>query len=184
MLNVAAIWTADVQQQTYRSLLDAMSHPGIVKPILWQEEGSVSTTAVLAALLDCEVTLSDHDNLLCQQDWLRLQVEKAEPDQADYILCKAVNAPEFVPKLGTLTSPEQSATLILQLDTLVDGELKFQLSGPGVDGQISSAVSGLHEEWLSRRQEWVYAFPLGVDILFVDQSGVMALPRTTHLELI
>lgn len=184
MLNVAEIWTADVQQQTYRSLLDAISRPGKVKPILWQEEGSISTTAVLAALLDGEVTLSDHDNLLCQQDWLRLQAVKAESDQADYILCKAVKAPEFEPKLGTLTSPEQSATLILQVDTLVDGELKFQLSGPGVNGQIICAVSGLHTEWLSRRQEWIYAFPLGVDILFVDQAGVMALPRTTQLELI
>ena len=184
MLDVAAIWTPDVQQQNYRSLLNAMSRPGRVNPMLWLEQDSACATAILATLLDGEVSLSDHDDLLCDDDWPLLQAENADSVIADYILCDGKKAPDFEPRLGTLTCPELSATVILQVDSLVAGGLQLRVTGPGVDGDLCCSVSGLHPEWLSRRETWVCSFPLGVDLLLVDRAGVLALPRTTQVELL
>lgn len=184
MLEVAAIWTADAQQQNYRALLDAMSRPGQVKPIFWQGQDGNTTIAVLATLLDGEVSLADPRGLLRDADWPLLQAVSAAPEEADYIVCPGNQAPDFDPKLGTLASPEHSATLILQVDSLSEGELRLRMTGPGVDGCLTARFSGLHREWLSRREDWVCAFPLGVDFLLVDHGGVLALPRTTCVEVL
>ncbi|NET53236.1 MAG: hypothetical protein F6K09_32605, partial [Merismopedia sp. SIO2A8] len=35
------------------------------------------------------------------------------------------------------------------------------------------ALNGFHGAWFSRRQEWVSAFPLGIDLILVDATQVM-----------
>lgn len=184
MLEVATIWTADAQQQNYRTLLDAMSRPGQVKPVLWQGQDGNTVMAVLATLLDGEVSLANLDGLVRDADWPMLQAMSAAPENADYIVCAGNQAPDFEPKLGTLASPDYSATLIIQVDSLCEGELTLRITGPGVEGYLINRLCGLHREWLSRREDWVCAFPLGVDFLLVDPSGVLALPRTTRVEVL
>jgi alpha-D-ribose 1-methylphosphonate 5-triphosphate synthase subunit PhnH len=184
MLEVAPIWTADVQQQNYRALLDAMSRPGQVKPIFSQGQDDNTTVAVLATLLDGEVSLADPHGLVWDTHWPLLQAMSAAPENADYIVCAGNQAPDFEPKLGTLTSPEHSASLIIQVDSLAQGELQLRITGPGVDGYLTNTLSGLHRQWLSRREKWVCAFPLGVDYLLLDNCGVLALPRTTRVEVL
>ncbi|MEW8277533.1 MAG: phosphonate C-P lyase system protein PhnH [Candidatus Thiodiazotropha sp.] len=183
MLEVSAIWTAQVQQQNYRALLDAISHPGWVKSILHQA-GSPASTAVLATLLDAEVSLADPEGLLEAADWPLLQASTAAPEEADYILCMGSKVAQFQPRLGSLPSPEQSATLIICVDSLHEGELKISLEGPGVNGNADCAIAGLLPDWLSQREDWVCGYPLGVDLLLVDDSAVLALPRTTRVEVV
>ncbi|MES9991414.1 MAG: phosphonate C-P lyase system protein PhnH [Candidatus Thiodiazotropha sp.] len=183
MLEVSAIWTTKVQQQNYRALLDAISYPGEIKNIQHDDEGPASN-AVLATLLDAEVSLADPNGLLEEGDWPLLQAAVAAPDKADYILCAGSKAAEFQPKLGSLPSPEQSATLIICVESLHGGELKLSLSGPGVNGKRACAITGLDPAWLSQRDGWVCSYPLGVDLLFVDDSAVLALPRTTKVEVV
>ncbi|MBV2136522.1 MAG: phosphonate C-P lyase system protein PhnH [Candidatus Thiodiazotropha sp. (ex Ctena orbiculata)] len=182
MLEVSAIWTAHVQQQNYRALLDAISHPGRVKSILHQQ-GGLASLAVLATLLDAEVSLADPDDLLEAEDWPLLQASAASPGEADYILCRGNRAARFQPKLGSLPSPERSATLIIYVDSLHRGELKLSLKGPGVNGNADCSIAGLDPDWIRRREEWVCGYPLGVDLLLVDDSAVLALPRTTKVEV-
>jgi len=183
MIEVASIWQPDIQQHNFRALLAAMSHPGQVKPILSAEDDNAATTAVLATLLDGTVSLADPDRLLDDNEWPLLQAENADPANADYILCAGCNVPELEPKLGTLASPERSATVVIQVADLTGGNLQLRLIGPGINGYIDCAPTGLNTEWLERREDWVCAFPLGVDWLLVDHSSVLAIPRTTKVEV-
>lgn len=182
MLEVADIWTPTTQQQIYRALLDAMSHPGRVVPMVCESKARTST-AVLATLLDAEVSLADPDGMLDEGEWPMLQAINSKAEVADYILCSGANPPDFQPKLGTLPSPEMSATLLVLVDSLMLGDMSFHLSGPGVDGTTECFVTGLDSEWLTRRNSWVSAFPLGIDLLLIDDKAVMALPRTAKVEV-
>jgi alpha-D-ribose 1-methylphosphonate 5-triphosphate synthase subunit PhnH len=183
MLEVAPIWQPDTQQQNYRVLLEAMARPGSVQTLQGMDENPAGAAAVLATLLDASVTLCDCDGLLSDSDLSLLQTGLAEPEQADYLLCAGQQVPGFEPKLGTLPSPEQSATLLIRVAALEEGDLRLALSGPGIKGEVECAIAGLDPQWLARREDWVCGFPLGVDLILVDEKGVMALPRTTRVEV-
>ena len=182
MLDVTPIWTPDVQQQNYRALLEVMSRPGSVEEIQ-RAKSDVTYLAVLATLVDGEVSLADPDALLDELHWPMLQAQLAPADAADYILCRGDQAPSLNPRLGTLPCPELSATLIIQVESLTEGNLNLQLSGPGVNGKADVNIAGISPAWLAQREHWVCAFPLGVDMILVDGAAVMALPRTTKVEV-
>jgi len=184
MLKLNPIWQPEIQQSHYRVLLDAMSHPGHRYSVITQREESPMALAILATLLDAEVSLSDPNNLLQNQDWSMLQAKSNSPEQADYILCDGSIAPEFEPKLGTLPNPDQSATLVLVAEKIGQGNINLKLKGPGIAETEKLAMSGIDAHWFSRREEWVCSFPLGVDLIFVDDTQVVAIPRTTKVELI
>jgi alpha-D-ribose 1-methylphosphonate 5-triphosphate synthase subunit PhnH len=183
MLEMEAIWQAITQQQNYRVLLEAMSRPGSRQALHGVTESSGAAVAVLATLLDGSVSLSDPQGLLSETDCTLLQTVQAGPEQADYLLCRGQQAPGFEPKLGSLPSPECSATLVVEVASLNDGDLHLNLSGPGIRAKRECAIAGLDPDWLARREEWVGGFPLGVDLILVDREQVMALPRTTRVEV-
>ncbi|MFT7371432.1 MAG: alpha-D-ribose 1-methylphosphonate 5-triphosphate synthase subunit PhnH [Oleiphilaceae bacterium] len=188
MLNLDPIWTPDIQQAHFRLLLDAMARPGLCKPVTTLPESGPVVLAILATLLDGEVSLSDPDKLLRDEDWLMLQVKTAPVEHANYILCDGKHAPDFIPSLGTLPSPDQSATLILVVDAIGDiqgaGDTQLRLSGPGIAHSNRICIKGLHQQWLDKREGWVGAFPLGVDFILLDNRQMLALPRTTKVEII
>ena len=183
MLELASIWTSNLQQKNYRALLDATSRPGLIQPIHYSRNSADALTAVLAALLDGEVSLADVDQQIHKDSWPLFQVKGADVESADYIVCQGHTPPMFEPKLGTLESPEHSATLLLSVNSLNQGPSTVKLTGPGIESNIECSISGLNHEWLKQREDWVSAFPLGVDMLLIDQTHVMALPRTTIVEI-
>ena len=183
MIDVAPIWMPDVQQQNYRALLEVMSRPGRIEDIL-RGDSDTAYLAVLATLLDGEVSLSDPNGLLKESHWPLLQAKHALTDEADYILCQGDQPPSLQPRLGTLPCPEKSATLVIAVGSLTTGRLHIQLTGPGVNGIADVPISGLHPDWIVQREDWVCAFPLGVDMILVDDTAAMALPRTTKVEVL
>ncbi|HCW91511.1 MAG TPA: carbon-phosphorus lyase subunit PhnH, partial [Marinobacter sp.] len=40
---------------------------------------------------------------------------------------------------------------------------------------------GLTSQWLAERARWNRNFPMGVDLILVDDTQVVALPRTTRI---
>jgi len=188
MLNLDPIWMADTQQAHFRLLLDAMARPGLCLPLPALPETGPAALAILATLLDAEVSLADPDKLLRDDDWPMLQVKVAHEEQADYVICDGSHAPNFAPKLGTLPNPDQSATLILVVDAISDvkgeNEIHLQLTGPGIENSNQLLIKGLDKQWLDKREDWVCAFPLGVDFILVDDRQMIALPRTTKVEII
>lgn len=183
MKKIEAIWLPEVQQQVFRALMEVISRPGKVENLATLTEQASPTRAVLATVLDAEVSFCDHDNLLEPDDSPLLQAENKSVEHANYILCRGDKSPNFEPMLGTLPSPEQSATLIIQVASVSDGDCQLTLSGPGVNGQQSICVSGLVSAWLIKREEWNATFPLGVDFILTDKQQVLALPRTTKIEM-
>lgn len=183
MLKLDPIWQPDVQQTNFRLLLDAMAYPGRFFTLHAVPNEGVGALSVLATLLDADVTFSDPYNLLRDDDWPMLHAKSSLADEADYVLCNASQLPDFSPKLGTLPNPDQSATLILNVNKIGKGEQTLKLSGPGIKDTQRLSVDGLNTEWLSKRDEWICAFPLGVDMILVDGEHVAALPRTTKVEV-
>ena len=183
MLKLDPIWSADIQQIHFRQLLEAMSRPGSLHIIHQLPEVGTAALTVLATLLDSEVSLSDPENILDDTDRTLLQVKQADSDEADYILCNGNKVINVNPKLGTLPSPEQSATLILTVDSLTTGNTHLILSGPGIKTNTSLKIDGLAEQWLTLRNDWVCHFPLGVDLILVDDKQLISIPRTTHIEV-
>lgn len=189
---VASIWSIEPQQQCFRALLSAMSYPGRCQALPIVEgspDGNDTALLVLATLLDGEVTLCDHHQRLGDDDVLKLQTRLATHDAADYLLCDGAQPADVSPRLGELTDPETSTTLVITVDS-VSAEASaaaqtYRLTGPGIQTENLLSIVGLDESWISAREGWVAAFPLGVDMILVDQTGqVAALPRTTQLSVV
>jgi len=183
MKQIESIWLPEVQQQVFRALMEVMSRPGKVETLTSLSEQASPTRAVLATVLDAEVSFCDHDNLIDSVDWPLFQAKKKSVEHANYILCRGDKSPNFEPMLGTLASPEQSATIIIQVANVLEGECQMSLSGPGVNGNQRVRTSGLLSDWLIKRDHWNSAFPLGVDFILADKQQVLALPRTTKIQV-
>jgi alpha-D-ribose 1-methylphosphonate 5-triphosphate synthase subunit PhnH len=180
------IFTPNVQQAVFRDLLKAQSYPGLPVALTPAIHGICAHRAVLAALLDGEVSLADPLNLLSADgDWPFLEARRAAPGQADFILARGDAAMNLKPRLGTLAEPEKSATLVLTVARLLgDAGLALRVSGPGVKSPRELRIQGLDDHWLRLRNDWNAAFPMGVDFILAGEDGIAALPRTTHVEVI
>lgn len=182
-LHDADIWHPARQQQLFRRLLDAYSYPGRIQTSL---PGVEPWLALLGALLDGQTTLSDPQDMVDELDWPKLEARRVPSELAAFILLDGGRAPEFVPSIGTLEAPEGGATLLLRVASLHDdeaGALRLRLSGPGIRQPLSVGVDGLHQDWISARNDWVSSFPLGVELVLCDAQRFVALPRTTKIEI-
>lgn len=177
------LWQADIQQQVFRELAEAFSRPGTVYDLTPWIDGATAQRAVLATLMDGEATLADPHGQIATADWPLLQARQSESTTARYIIVAGHHAPDFQPALGSLESPEFGATLLIEVDAVGSGSLTMELQGPGINGRSELHLTGLRADWLLRRTEWVVDFPLGVDILLFDATRIVALPRTTRVQL-
>ena len=168
------VWSAPRQQTVFRQLLSAFSFPGRIQTLT---EGD-ALTQTLATLVDRETTLADPQNLLNDLTRQRLQARMTGPERAQFIVATGSLPPIFEPSLGTLESPEQGATILLKVTALGKGAC-WQLTGPGIATTQALAIEGLNPAWLVGRQVWNEGFPLGVDLILMDENRIVALPRTT-----
>lgn len=182
-MNADTLWRADVQQRIFRELVEAFSRPGEVRDLTRWIDGASALRAVLATLMDGEVTLADPHRLIAAPDWPLLQVRPSAPEAARYVAADGRRAPDFHPALGSLESPEFGATVLIAVARLGEGSLIMNLEGPGVNGRRELRVEGLRADWLLRRADWVSDFPLGVDLLVCDAERIVALPRTTRIHM-
>lgn len=178
-----SIWQADVQQCVFREMVKAFSRPGDIREIGDCIDGAVAQRAMLATLMDGEMTLADPHGQIAPADWPLLQARPAASEHARYVVANGSRAPDFAPALGSLESPEFGATVLIQVERLGQGEVSLELAGPGINGQRQLRLTGLHPDWLMRRADWVGCFPLGVDLLLSDTQRIVALPRTTQIHI-
>ena len=178
--------SAEVQQQTYRAVLEALSYPGKRQSL----EAIVSMTErpawliLLATLADENVSLADLDSLLGADDWSRLRCPESPADAADFLLATGSLTPDtdLRPKQGSLYHPHDSTTILLECQSIVAGDLECRVTGPGVETENHFSVAGLSTGWLKAREGWVSHFPMGVDMLLVDPQSILGIPRTSKLE--
>ncbi len=180
---------AALEQATFRTLLHAMSHPGIVQPLPAPRDEDAhwgAALGVLQSLLDHEVTFHvASDEALPREQLLRRTGARAvDLTTADFVLTDAAHALEAIEtaREGPFEEPEHSATVVVVCDQIGAGSTVIEVSGPGVDGELRFAVEGLSAELFQALARRNAVFPSGIDVVLVDRARQVAcIPRSTRM---
>jgi alpha-D-ribose 1-methylphosphonate 5-triphosphate synthase subunit PhnH len=173
-------------QRCFRSVLDAMAHPGRIARAAGVSAPAPLGTAAAAVVL----TLVDHETPL----WLDLNAAAARqwiefhcgaPVVADPAACTfalALSLPDLTRlAAGSHESPETSATLICQVSSFESGAA-YRLSGPGLREPSMMTVKGLPPGFVSIWRRNHALFPRGIDLILCAGDRLTALPRTVSIE--
>ena len=165
----------------YEALMWAMAEPGTIHTLPAAGEGAIAET-----LIDRECTAfastADMEALL---PTLGARIV-ALPD-ADYVFAR-LDAPDAVQivmtaAIGTFDYPESGATLIAPARFHDPDAQRLTLRGPGIDDGRRIALSGVTAEvWEARAR--AIRYPLGFDMILVDEDRIVALPRSTSVEVL
>ncbi|MDQ1000550.1 alpha-D-ribose 1-methylphosphonate 5-triphosphate synthase subunit PhnH [Neobacillus niacini] len=185
-------------QSVYRKLVDSTSRPGLISDLrkeaaLVEEEDknscSASVLLVAQTLFDQEVSFKVFSPQADSVSKTINQLTYAKPTEAkkaDFLLIlqdaekgcfeEAINHA----KVGTLKNPHKSAFLIVEAKSVTSGEALL-LKGPGIH-TTELIHMDVNETWVESRQEKNKEYPLGIDLIFIDQHHqLIALPRTTQI---
>ena len=178
-------------QRLFRAVLEAFSHPGRIvhlpDPPPAAAPLSQATTAFLLTLVDRDTPLwlapAFDTPAVC--DFVRFHTGAAIARQpADALF--AVLTPDGAPTIdsfpiGTDPYPDRSATLVIELPSLIGGRERHW-RGPGIQDRQAVALAGLPDsfwtQWAANRA----LFPCGVDLVFAAGSDLLALPRSIAVE--
>ena len=177
-------------QQVYRRLVNASSRPGHTENIAEEVKNysDFSDAALLTAmtLFDNEISFFSQDKTMRKE--LRVLtggIPNKDYTTADFIVSKEADLKEVLfteAKNGILISPEKSATLIIDIDSIGEGT-EYRLRGPGIKEATNIKLS-LGSRWMELRNEICKEFPLGIDLILTDkQNNLVIIPRTTKAEV-
>jgi len=176
-------------QRAFRSLLEALSHPG--RPYNPQVDITAPAgltpicAAACLALVDIETVVWLQPSLpIAVRDWLRFHTGcrfATAPSNADFAVITAFSSEVDLDifSWGSAEYPEKSTTLLVQIEGLTGGEPK-QLSGPGILESLAFAPCLPVSFWTQWHQNNA-AYPRGLDCFLFAQDAVVGLPRTTHV---
>ena len=179
-------------QSTFRSVMDAMARPGSVQRVA---AAAGSPGAMMRGSAAIALTLFDHDTPV----WLDPQMSETSevtkwlkfhagaPVIADSSISSfaLIGDAKTLPALdrfsfGSNEYPDRSTTLILQVESLTQGE-RFELRGPGIDGTAVLRATIEPLNLFERLAINAALFPRGIDVVLVHADSVVAIPRTTRL---
>ncbi|HYB42878.1 MAG TPA: phosphonate C-P lyase system protein PhnH [Candidatus Methylomirabilis sp.] len=177
-------------QRIFRGVLDAMAHPGRIVDL---PEPRQSPAALCPATTSICLTLVDLDTPIWLDagartpeaiDYLRFHCGcpvATEPGAARFAV---VGEPWRMPALdlfdaGTDEYPDRSATVIVQVESLVGGG-GARLTGPGIDGEARLEAVGLPASFWDALERNGGRFPRGVDVILAARHAITALPRSTR----
>ncbi|SHI41506.1 alpha-D-ribose 1-methylphosphonate 5-triphosphate synthase subunit PhnH [Dethiosulfatibacter aminovorans DSM 17477] len=182
--------------KAYRKVVDGFSYPGMVVNISEYTESNeidipfhTSSFVLALMLLDAEVTFAVAGGNDGVAELIRKFTYSRETvlEEADYVfLLQDASDEERVQairnvKVGTLIDPHRSATIIYETPSLNRGE-EYVLTGPGIKDE-TLAVLDMNKGFMEERNRRVEEFPLGMDMIFVDNlDNMVVLPRTTNVK--
>jgi alpha-D-ribose 1-methylphosphonate 5-triphosphate synthase subunit PhnH len=187
-------------QKHYRTLLQCTARPGTIgqldDALLNLPSQLNRATALLALALfsgDIKYYLNQDDAQAATFIHGETVAKPASAEQADFLILTDGNRFEGLQQArpGTLSFPDQGATIILQVATIspapLADSLRLTLTGPGIESETVVYVLGVSEEFFAILQERNAEFPMGVDVFLTCDSlsagpCVMALPRTTRVQ--
>ncbi|MDR3566341.1 MAG: phosphonate C-P lyase system protein PhnH [Negativicutes bacterium] len=181
-------------QKFYRIMLDVMARPGKIGLLpavdLCPPSGlDVYAAGIAFTLLDGETGFAVLPEENDWQDYLRLNTGSGSKPVAgaEFIFANGkFNLPEInAVSRGSLLSPEQGGTLIVQVDRVTESGqgVKLTLTGPGIKDSSRMVIAGFDPANLERVLSLNQEFPLGVDVFFVDTAGnLAAMPRSSSVE--
>jgi alpha-D-ribose 1-methylphosphonate 5-triphosphate synthase subunit PhnH len=170
-------------QASFRAVLEAMSRPGRIQPVVPPPEIppglSPAAAAVLLTLVDSATPLRLAAGAEAEA-WVRFHCGCPLVNAgAAFVLDPAAALLDLDP--GTEEEPERGATLLLEVSTLEEGA-GWRLAGPGIREmhrlRVTGAPPGFVAEWARNRAR----FPRGVDAILCAGARIAALPRTVRIE--
>jgi len=179
-------------QSTFRSVMDAMAHPGSV------QQAAVSVGAprpMMRGTAAIALTLFDHDTPIWLDAgmsetsdvarWLKVHSGApvvGDPSICHFALIADANALPDLARfaLGTNEYPDRSTTLVIQVESLTQGRT-YELRGPGIDGSATLRATLEPNNLFERLAINETLFPRGIDLLLVSGEEIVAIPRTTRL---
>lgn len=186
----------------FRVLLDTSARPGSIGRLpdaapageLPSINGGATHWPILAgmmSLLDQQTgfAVATAGNWLAAEDrltrWiaLRSRARAAAPEEADFVLLHDIASLPLISQLkrGTLSYPEQSATVFCLVDA-VDGPPSWVLRGTGIARQMPVGIVGMDVSGTAAILAQRNSFPLGIDIYFIDRAAnCLALPRSSTI---
>jgi len=178
MLTTPAYSAEDARANgAFQALMMAFARPGTVHDLPDPGEG-----AIIAALIDRECRVFSADPLLMPA-LLESGAAIAELPRADHVFAGRLRDVDDLAGLavGSDLYPDEGATLVVRV-TLGTGP-SLRLTGPGIDGEATIALDGLPEGFWRFRDD-AARYPMGFDICFIDGARVLALPRSTRVEVL
>lgn len=181
----------DQSQHAFRLILKALSEPGYTVTLqggpAWGALNAASTAALLT-LADQETPIQLCEAFKSEQVLTNIRFHSgaplaAQPEEVCFALFDTqLQAADLLTlPHGSEISPEFGATVIVQLNGLEQGT-PLRLTGPGIERQrqVSPQLPPALLDFLINRP---LRFPLGLDILLTCGDRLLALPRTTRVEV-
>lgn len=191
-------------QRVFRTVLDALAHPGSVYEVTALAPAPAPLALASAAYSFC-LALLDFETPLWLQPGLPAGQQQsiarhlrfhcgcpvvAEPRQARFALIHnaAAMPPLAAFHQGEIDYPDRSATLIVQVagldvDCGADPAAAVKLRGPGIRTLTPLAADGLATNFWTEWRDNAALFPCGVDLILVAGNRIAGLPRTTLAEI-
>lgn len=182
-------------QKAFRKVMNAFAYPGTIYSLKDEAQGFEqhwacydATRILMYMLLDADTSFAiDTKQEELSAQFTHMTYCPLQPKElAQYVFVTRehdASMKEIIEaaKTGTLENPQLGATLIIEVEALSE-QGNYCLSGPGLKANCYKGIE-CRDEWLIYRNDKNAEFPLGIDIILVDQmQQVMALPRTTRVE--
>jgi alpha-D-ribose 1-methylphosphonate 5-triphosphate synthase subunit PhnH len=176
--------------QVFRALLNAVAQPARAYNI---DLDIVRVGGAHPASLGILLTLADTDTPVCLIGSAELELGTylrfhcgcpiiAHPKNAalglindSMLACRAFEFP-----IGTDEYPDTSATVILEVSSLVAGP-RQTIKGPGIRSSVEFAPA-VHAKFWSAWHANTQLYPCGIDVIFTCANQIAALPRSSRLE--
>ncbi|WP_026895643.1 phosphonate C-P lyase system protein PhnH [Clostridiisalibacter paucivorans] len=185
-------------QKAYRSVVDSMARPGHINNIKDQADKVDleidfynATLILMLMLLDAEVSFKVFSKNEEEITKFISQLTYAKPESIKnanfiFIMTDAENShiEEAFDKAyeGDLINPHGSATIIVEAKGITN-DREIILTGPGIKDENHIRVD-INKGWIEKHREKNIEYPLGVDIIMVDEkANLICIPRTTKITI-
>ena len=185
-------------QNCFRKILKALSEPG-KQCIMDKHQGlaplNAAASQIMMSLCDqqtgvhiCSAINHEGEERILQHCLDNLifhnSVVTCSQDKADFVVTSGKEEFNFNDyKMGTDENPEEGATIIVQTDSFCGGAC-FRISGPGIKNAFEVHLGDLSYSLQSYLLNPEYQYPLGLDFMFCYENTLIAISRTTKVELV
>ena len=173
-------------QQSFRAILDAISHPGRITRVAGVAPPApldIAAGAALLTLVDQETPIWLDPDAEPVRQWIEFHCGAhivSEMEACAFAFALSLPELDEFPA-GTHEAPETSATIICQVASLDTGRT-LQLSGPGLREPALLTVGGLPRDFPAMWRKNRALFPCGIDLILCAGDRLTALPRTVSVK--
>jgi alpha-D-ribose 1-methylphosphonate 5-triphosphate synthase subunit PhnH len=179
-------------QSVFRTVMDALAHPGLARPLPSRLAVPPPLTATAAAvaltLLDYETPFWLDQGLADAPEvasWFRFHTGAPRTTDCAQAAFAFISDPVAMPPFdafssGSIEYPDRSTTLVVQVAGFEHGDT-FALCGPGIAGTRRFSATPLPADLQARLVASRALFPRGIDLILVSPDAVAALPRSLRL---